>query len=214
MEQLIHALFTYCQVGRQHPAFAAINSETLLEQTVADLHEAITESGAMITHDPLPTVRADGGHLRQVLRHLLSNALKFRSSAPPCVHLLAQRQGPQWVFAVQDNGIGLDPQQAARIFQIFQRLHTRDQYPGTGIGLAICKKIVEQHGGVCGRSLVRGRARPSILRFRRVPPTLRRRGWHVSTVAASHRSRLNRTPAPSTVWRKPPRACRVFSSTK
>jgi PAS domain S-box-containing protein len=147
MEALIHTLFTYCQLGVQKLAPVEIECEVLLEQTVADLHGAITESGAVITHDPLPTVRADTLQLKQALRHLIGNALKFRSSAPPCVHLTARRHGPQWVFAVQDNGIGLDPQQAARIFHVFQRLHRREQYAGTGIGLALCKKIIEQHGG-------------------------------------------------------------------
>ena len=147
MEQLIHALFTYCQLGVQQPTLAAIEGEALLEQTVADLHDAVTESGAVITHDPLPIIKADRAQLRQMLRHLIDNALKFCGSAPPRVHCTARRQGLQWVFAVHDNGIGLDPQQAARIFHVFQRLHTRDQYSGTGIGLAICKKIIEQHGG-------------------------------------------------------------------
>ena len=87
------------------------------------------------------------GQLKQVIENLLSNAVKFRGPAPPRIHLAARRHGPEWVFSVRDNGIGLDPQYAHRIFQMFQRLHTRREYPGTGIGLAICKRIVERHGG-------------------------------------------------------------------
>src|SRR4029450_12818335 len=95
----------------------------------------------------LPTIPAIAGQLRQLFENLLSNALKFRGPEPPRIHLSAQRQGREWLFSVRDNGIGLDPTQAGRIFQMFQRLHTRTEYPGTGVGLAICKKIVERHGG-------------------------------------------------------------------
>ena len=112
-----------------------------------DLQLAIAESEATITQDPLPTVWGDKARLGRVMQNLIGNALKFRGPTPPQVHVSAQRDGKQWRFSVRDNGIGIDPAQAGRLFQVFQRLHTRQEYPGTGIGLAICKKIVEQHGG-------------------------------------------------------------------
>ncbi|MEP7153663.1 MAG: ATP-binding protein, partial [Nitrospira sp.] len=98
-------------------------------------------------HDPLPTVMGDEKQLAQLFQNLLSNAVKFRGQEPPRIHLSAKRTDVEWLFSVRDNGIGLDAQYADRIFVIFQRLHNRQEYPGTGIGLAICKKIVERHGG-------------------------------------------------------------------
>ena len=111
------------------------------------LHPAIEETGAKITSEPLPTIRADYSQFLQLFQNLIGNAIKFRDSRPPEVHIDAQRAERAWLFSIKDNGIGIDPQYADRIFLIFQRLHTVDQYPGTGIGLAICKKIVERHGG-------------------------------------------------------------------
>jgi signal transduction histidine kinase len=96
---------------------------------------------------PLFTGHGDAGQLGLVLQNLIGNALKFRSQAPPRIHIAARREEGQWEFTVRDNGIGLEPRHAERIFQVFQRLHTRSEYPGTGIGLAICKKIIERHGG-------------------------------------------------------------------
>jgi light-regulated signal transduction histidine kinase (bacteriophytochrome) len=121
--------------------------EAVLQETVATLEVAMQDSGAVIIYDPLPTIRAHPSHMRQLLQNLLSNALKFQSKTPPRIHVSAAQTHQTWVFSVQDNGIGLDPQYAERIFGMFQRLHTRAEYPGTGIGLAICKKIVERHGG-------------------------------------------------------------------
>ena len=147
MRALIVDLLAYSRVERQDVEGTATDGEAVLEQAVHDLRLTLAESGAIVTHDPLPTVVTVPGQLKQVLENLLSNALKFRGPAPPRIHLAAQRHGPEWVFSVRDNGIGLDPQYAHRIFQMFQRLHTRREYPGTGIGLAICKRIVERHGG-------------------------------------------------------------------
>jgi light-regulated signal transduction histidine kinase (bacteriophytochrome) len=111
------------------------------------LQLAIADAKAEVTHDPLPTVLGDATRLGQVFQNLIGNALKFRGMAVPRIHVSAQRDGQHWRFAVRDNGIGIDPQQAGRLFQVFQRLHTHSEYPGTGIGLAICKRIVELHGG-------------------------------------------------------------------
>jgi len=119
----------------------------VLAHTLLDLHVLIEESQAEVSHDPLPTVRGEAQQVGLVFQNLLGNALKFHGAAPPRVHISARREGALWVFAVQDNGIGMEAKQAERIFQVFQRLHPRSEYPGTGIGLAICKRIVERHGG-------------------------------------------------------------------
>jgi PAS domain S-box-containing protein len=147
MQQLIRDLLAYTRVSNTAPTFTDLACEAVLVRTLQNLQAAITDSGAEITHEPLPTVRGDEQQLGLVFQNLLSNALKFRGPEPPRIHLSVRQDGPYWVFSVQDNGIGLDPQHAERIFGVFQRLHAREQYQGTGIGLAICKKIVERHGG-------------------------------------------------------------------
>jgi PAS domain S-box-containing protein len=147
MQTLITALLAYTRAGANAQAFTAVDCEAVLAHTLSDLQIARQDTAADITHDPLPTVHGDAAQLGLVFQNLVGNALKFRGVAPLRVHLSAQREGPHWRFAVRDNGIGLDPRHAGRIFQIFQRLHTSREYPGTGIGLAICKKIVERHGG-------------------------------------------------------------------
>jgi len=116
-------------------------------KTLANLSLLIEQQGAVVTHDPLPTVLADGTQLGQVFQNLIGNAVKFHGENPPKVHITAAHQGAEYLFTVRDEGIGFDPAQTSRIFVVFQRLHTKTEYPGTGIGLAICKKIVERHGG-------------------------------------------------------------------
>jgi PAS domain S-box-containing protein len=147
MQGLIVELLRYSRVGTQRQALAEISCEDVFARVLQNLELAIEDSNALITHDPLPRVYADDIQLSQLWQNLLSNAMKFRSQAPLQVHVAAQLQEQEWVFSVRDNGIGLDPKHAERIFVIFQRLHTRSEYPGTGVGLAICKKIVERHGG-------------------------------------------------------------------
>jgi signal transduction histidine kinase len=147
MQAMLHDLVALSGVESQARAFAATDSAAVLTATLAVLRVAIAESGATVTHDPLPMVRADASQLGQVFQNAVSNALKFRGHAPPQIHVTAQAEGQQWVFAVRDNGIGIAPQYAEQIFAVFRRLHTRAQYPGTGMGLAICKKIIERHGG-------------------------------------------------------------------
>jgi chemotaxis family two-component system sensor kinase Cph1 len=108
---------------------------------------AMEEAGAKVTRDPLPTVMADDIQLGQLFQNLIANAMKFRGEEPPRIHVSAKQNGDEWLFSVRDNGIGIDPTLTDRIFIMFQRLHGMKEYPGTGIGLAICKKIVERHGG-------------------------------------------------------------------
>ena len=147
MQRLINDLLAYSRVTTQGNVFEPVDCNGLLEEVLSNLRVAVEESRAVVTHDPLPTVMADGGQLGQLFQNLLGNAIKFRGEEPPNVHLSAERRTGEWLFSIRDNGIGVDPQYAERIFVIFQRLHDRQEYPGTGIGLAICKKIVERHGG-------------------------------------------------------------------
>ena len=147
MKGLINDLLAYSRVGTNQKAFALIEVENILEKVMQNLKISIDDSKAQITHDPLPTVMADENQLVQLLQNLIGNAIKFRGEAPPKIHIGVKELDQKWQFSVQDNGIGFEPQFAKRIFVIFQRLHTRTEYSGTGIGLAICKKIVEQHGG-------------------------------------------------------------------
>ncbi len=147
MRALITDLLAYTRAGENTQEATLVDCGALLARVLGDLHLAIEDSAAEVTYNALPTAPGDARQVGLVFQNLLSNALKFRSAAPPRIHIAARREGAQWVFSVRDNGIGLDPRHAERIFQVFQRLHTRREYAGTGIGLAICKKIVEQHGG-------------------------------------------------------------------
>jgi len=119
----------------------------IVARAMANLAVAIKESGAVVSPDGLPTVPADGSELTQVFQNLIGNAIKFRSERRPEVRIAAERRGDEWLFSVRDNGIGIPAEFTGKIFVIFQRLHGRDKYAGTGIGLSICKKIVERHGG-------------------------------------------------------------------
>ena len=147
MRKLINDLLTYSRVGTQGNELSPTDSEAVLALSLNDLKLAIEENGALVTHDPLPRVMADHSQLSQLFQNLIGNAIKFRSNEPPRVHLSASRNGNGWTFSVRDNGIGIAAEYSERIFVIFQRLHSRKEYAGTGIGLAICKKIVERHGG-------------------------------------------------------------------
>jgi PAS domain S-box-containing protein len=147
MQTLIRDLLAYARVGRQGGALLPTDAGTALKQALANLRASIEETNAEIAHGELPQVRGDGSQLVQLFQNLLSNAIKFHGEAPPKIRVAASRRDDQWVFAVHDNGIGIAPQFQDRIFLIFERLHKRSQYAGTGVGLAICKKIVERHGG-------------------------------------------------------------------
>ena len=147
MQRLINDLLTYSRVGTHGKGFESTDCTAVLEQALANLKAAIEQSDAVVTHDPLPTVMADNLQLVQLFQNLIGNAIKFHGEEPPRVHVSAEQKGNEWVFSVRDNGIGIDPRYTERLFILFQRLHTREEYPGTGIGLAICKKIAERHGG-------------------------------------------------------------------
>jgi PAS domain S-box-containing protein len=147
MWKLINDLLTYSRVGMRGKELEPTDCETILHQSLNNLKVAIEEKEAVVTHDPLPTVMADSPQLGQLFQNLIGNAIKFRGNEAPRIHVSASQNGNGWTFSVRDNGIGIAPEYAERIFIIFQRLHRREEYPGTGIGLAVCKKIVERHGG-------------------------------------------------------------------
>jgi len=147
MQKLIDGLLAYSRVGTLGKEFAPTDTEALLDDVLANLQVAIEETGAVVTHDPLPTVPADDVQLARVFQNLISNAIKFCSEEPPRVHISAAQDADEWVFSVRDNGIGIDPQHHERIFTLFQRLHTRRQYPGIGVGATIARVIVQRHGG-------------------------------------------------------------------
>jgi PAS domain S-box-containing protein len=147
MQRLINDLLAYSRVGTHGKGFELTDCTAVLDQALANLKAAIDKSGAVVTHDPLPTVMADNLQLVQLFQNLIGNAIKFHGEEPPRVHVSTEQKGNAWVFSVRDNGIGIEPRYTERIFILFQRLHTREEYPGTGIGLAICKKIAERHGG-------------------------------------------------------------------
>jgi len=147
MQQLIRDLLAYSRVGSATEILSETSSEAALARSLFNLRGAIEESGALVTHDPLPTVFADETQLIQLFQNLVGNALKYRRAEVPSVHIAAIADGERrWMFSVRDNGLGIDSQYFDRIFGMFQRLHKREEFDGTGIGLAICKKIVERHG--------------------------------------------------------------------
>jgi light-regulated signal transduction histidine kinase (bacteriophytochrome) len=147
MGTLIRDLLEFSRIGRATNGLKRTDSGEEVKIVVSTLQPAIHETAAIVTWGPLPVVMAHGFQLRQVFQNLIGNAIKFHDGKPPSIQINAERKGAEWVFSVTDNGISIAPENAQKIFAIFQRLHTREEYPGNGIGLAICKKIVEQHGG-------------------------------------------------------------------
>jgi PAS domain S-box-containing protein len=147
MQRLVSDLLAYSRVGSQGKRLVPVDAEAVVHSVVHMLGAAVRDASATIEVSPLPAVLADEGQLRQLFQNLIGNALKFRASADPVIGIRAARDGERWVFCVEDNGIGIDMQYAERIFQMFQRLHERNKYEGSGIGLAIVKRIVERHGG-------------------------------------------------------------------
>lgn len=148
MRSLIEDLLTYSQVGRSQNLITAVDCLAALENALQNLAVSIEQTRAEVTHGPLPAVAAVSNEVVMLFQNLVGNAIKFRrQDVPPRVEVLVEQSGADWLFSVRDNGIGIDPQFHDRIFVIFQRLHTRREYPGTGIGLALCKRIVEHYGG-------------------------------------------------------------------
>jgi signal transduction histidine kinase len=147
MQALIQDLLSFSRVSTRGVAFARIDCNVLLAEALANLETSIAVSGTMITSDQLPVVYGDRIQIVQVFQNLISNSIKFCTNKPPEVHVSADFRDGRWLFSVRDNGIGIDAKYAEKIFIIFQRLHTREEYPGTGIGLALCKRIIERHGG-------------------------------------------------------------------
>ncbi len=147
MQVLIEDLLAFSRVSASPQQHAEVALGSALDVALSNLAAALADSDAQLTHDALPTVRAHPGQMNQLLQNLIGNALKFRGERPARVHVSAARQGADWVIAVADQGIGIAPEYFERIFELFKRLHTREEYAGTGIGLALCQKIVERHGG-------------------------------------------------------------------
>jgi PAS domain S-box-containing protein len=147
MQDLINALLEYSRLQRNEIRSTSVDCSLVVEMALANLRIVIEETGATVTYDPLPKVEGDVTQLLQIFQNLIGNAIRFRSQAAPCVNITTKREGDLWLFKLRDNGIGIDMQFAERIFLIFQRLHAREDYPGSGIGLAICKKIVIRNGG-------------------------------------------------------------------
>jgi len=147
MQDLINSLLAYSRIGKNYKEFEKVDLNDVLKDTIDNLKQIINETNAEIIYDSLPSLFADKYQLIQVFQNLISNAIKFRGIDPPLVHISSRLDSKHWVFSIRDNGIGIKSKDFERIFVIFQRLHAKDEYDGTGIGLSICKKIVEQYGG-------------------------------------------------------------------
>ncbi|MFI5070714.1 MAG: ATP-binding protein [Terriglobales bacterium] len=147
MQDLIHDLLRFSRIGREEMAFQTTDCNIVVKQAITNLEASIHETAATVTCNRLPVLMANGPQLEQVFQNLISNAIKFRDGAIPFIDISAESKDGTWIFSVSDNGIGIAPEHADVISSIFQRLHTRTEYSGNGIGLSICKKIIEQHGG-------------------------------------------------------------------
>jgi signal transduction histidine kinase len=171
MQTLIQDLLAFSRVGRNGVACGHVDCEAAMKEVLLSLGPAIQESGAVVTHGELPAVWADRSQMTQVFQNLVGNAIKFRGKEPLVISVQAEKAGQHWLFSVSDNGIGIAPEYAENIFVVFQRLHARTEYPGNGIGLAICKKIIERNGGKiwveaqAGRSSDHGSDHGSVFKF-------------------------------------------------
>jgi light-regulated signal transduction histidine kinase (bacteriophytochrome) len=147
MQNLINDLLEFSRVAKRACEPEPTDCEFVLNQALANLETFIEENEATVSHDHLPEVMADSTQMAQVFQNLIINGIKFHSEEAPKIQISAEKKASEWIFSVQDNGIGIDPQYSEKIFEVFKRLHNKEEYPGTGIGLAICKKIIERHGG-------------------------------------------------------------------
>jgi light-regulated signal transduction histidine kinase (bacteriophytochrome) len=147
MERLINGLLAFSRVGTKGGDFVTVDLNGLLGDALRNLQASLKAAQAHVAHDDLPALPADATQITQLFQNLIGNAVKFPGEQPPQIHVGVRREPDRWVFSVRDKGIGIDPQYFERIFQLFQRLHTRKHYPGTGIGLTVCKRIVERHAG-------------------------------------------------------------------
>jgi light-regulated signal transduction histidine kinase (bacteriophytochrome) len=147
MQTLIRDLLTFSRIDSRAQPFRAIPLREAFDDAVEILTPSIADLDAQVTCDEMPTVAGDPSQMVQLLQNLIGNGIKYHDGQAPCVHLSAEKNGREWVLAVRDNGIGIDPKHHERIFEIFHRLHTKREYPGTGIGLAVCRRIVQRHGG-------------------------------------------------------------------
>jgi light-regulated signal transduction histidine kinase (bacteriophytochrome) len=148
MSGLVRDLLEYARAATEEERPSSVALDEDLEAALTHLTQAVEESGASITHDPMPTIQVDRGQMVRLFQNLIGNALKYRKpNQPPKIHVSAEQAGSEWVITVEDNGIGFDPEYAGTIFMPFKRLHQVGEYPGSGVGLAICKRIVEAHGG-------------------------------------------------------------------
>lgn len=148
MSDLVHDLLAYARLTTEEERPSSVALDEDLEAALTHLEQAIRESGASVTHDPMPTLQVDRGQMVRLFQNLVGNALKYRKAdQAPLVHISAEQKGAEWVVSVRDNGIGFDPEDASVIFEPFKRLHSAEEYPGTGVGLAICRRIVQAHGG-------------------------------------------------------------------
>jgi light-regulated signal transduction histidine kinase (bacteriophytochrome) len=147
MQALIKDLLTFSQVESRAAPFEQTSLNEVFDQVVADLGPSIADSSGQVMRGDLPSVKGDRFQLSQLLHNLIGNALKYRGDLPPCVDVWAENSGSEWTVGVRDNGIGIDAKYHDQVFEIFRRLHTEDEYPGTGIGLAVCRRIVDRHGG-------------------------------------------------------------------
>ena len=154
MTALVKDLLAYARLTTEEARPSSIALDEDLEAALTHLDQAMTESGATITHDPLPTLPVDRGQMVRLFQNLIGNAVKYRKpDHAPKVHIAAEQKGADWVISIRDNGIGFDPKHASMIFEPFKRLHTADEYPGTGVGLAICRRIIQaQHGRIWAES--------------------------------------------------------------
>lgn len=147
MQEFIDGILEFSRISGTQASNETVSLDAMLKESLSYMEGTIAKTQAQVTSDPLPSISCNRMEIRQLLQNLIGNALKFRGEAPPRVHIGARRSDHEWIVSVSDNGIGIDPQHAARLFEMFYRLHSAAQYPGSGIGLAVCKKIVERHGG-------------------------------------------------------------------